>query len=61
MLTYKEFRKKLLTELDQRGIKFEITSKTTVNEEKERKTIAFTNFTTNNAVDSNNKPETLGK
>lgn len=31
MLTYKEFRKKLLTELDQRGIKFEITSMTSVN------------------------------
>ena len=30
MLTYKEFRKKLLTELDQRGIKFEITSMTSV-------------------------------
>lgn len=34
MLTYKEFRKKLLTELDQRGIKFEITSMTSVNGEK---------------------------
>ena len=34
MLTYKEFRKKLLTELDQRGIKFEITSMTSVNGER---------------------------
>lgn len=52
MLTYKEFRKKLLTELDQRGIKFEITSMTSVNGEKERISIAFSNFTTDNAVDS---------
>ena len=52
MLTYKEFRKKLLTELEQRGIKFEITSMTSVNGEKERISIAFSNFTTDNAVDS---------
>ena len=60
MLTYKEFRKKLLTELDQRGIKFEITSMTSVNGEKERISIAFSNFTTDNAVDSDHKPETFG-
>ena len=55
MLTYKEFRKKLLTELDQRGIKFEITSMTSVNGEKERISIAFSNFTTDNAVDSDHE------
>ena len=60
MLTYKEFRKKLLTELEQRGIKFEITSMTSVNGEKERISIAFSNFTTDNAVDSDHKPETFG-
>lgn len=60
MLTYKEFRKKLLTELEQRGIKFEITSMTSVNGEKERISIAFSNFTTYNAVDSDHKPETFG-
>ena len=60
MLTYKEFRKKLLTELDQRGIRFEITSMTSVNGEKERISIAFSNFTTDNAVDSDHKPETFG-
>lgn len=60
MLTYKEFRKKLLTELERRGIKFEITSMTSVNGEKERISIAFSNFTTDNAVDSDHKPETFG-
>lgn len=55
MLTHKEFRKKLLTELEQRGIKFEITSMTSVNGEKERISIAFSNFTTDNAVDSDHK------
>ena len=60
MLTYKEFRKKLLTELEQRGIKFEITFMTSVNGEKERISIAFSNFTTDNAVDSDHKPETFG-
>ena len=60
MLTYKEFRKKLLMELEQRGIKFEITSMTSVNGEKERISIAFSNFTTDNAVDSDHKPETFG-
>ena len=60
MLTYKEFRKKLLTELEQREIKFEITSMTSVNGEKERISIAFSNFTTDNAVDSDHKPETFG-
>lgn len=60
MLTYKEFRKKLITELERRGIKFEITSMTSVNGEKERISIAFSNFTTDNAVDSDHKPETFG-
>ena len=41
-------------------IKFEITPMTSVNGEKERISIAFSNFTTDNAVDSDHKPETFG-